>query len=232
MPKNSQIVISMKSLSKRFDDEAGVLDALKNINIEIVSGDFVAIMGPSGSGKSTLMNIIGLLDKATSGVFELDGVDIASLGQKQLAKLRLDKIGFVFQSFNLLPRLSVAQNVELPMVYAKKSAAERSKKVAEVLRKVGLSDKANNKSNRMSGGQVQRVAIARALTNSPSLILADEPTGNLDTKNGIEIMNLLRDLNKQGVTVIVVTHNPEVGDYANKILSVRDGEIHDKQVKK
>ncbi|MCX6805570.1 MAG: ABC transporter ATP-binding protein [Patescibacteria group bacterium] len=222
----------MKSLSKRFDDEAGVLDALKNINIEIVSGDFVAIMGPSGSGKSTLMNIIGLLDKATSGVFELDGVDIASLGQKQLAKLRRDKIGFVFQSFNLLPRLSVAQNVELPMVYAKKSAAERSKKVAEVLRKVGLSDKANNKSNRMSGGQVQRVAIARALTNSPSLILADEPTGNLDTKNGIEIMNLLRDLNKQGVTVIVVTHNPEVGDYANKILSVRDGEIHNKQVKK
>ena len=232
MPKNSQIVISMKSLSKRFDDEAGVLDALKNINIEIVSGDFVAIMGPSGSGKSTLMNIIGLLDKATSGVFELDGVDIASLGQKQLAKLRLDKIGFVFQSFNLLPRLSVAQNVELPMVYAKKSSAERSKKVAEVLRKVGLSDKANNKSNRMSGGQVQRVAIARALTNNPSLILADEPTGNLDTKNGIEIMNLLRDLNKQGVTVIVVTHNPEVGDYANKVLMVRDGEIHNKQVKK
>ena len=232
MPKNSQIVISMKSLSKRFDDEAGVLDALKNINIEIVSGDFVAIMGPSGSGKSTLMNIIGLLDKATSGVFELDGVDIASLGQKQLAKLRRDKIGFVFQNFNLLPRLSVAQNVELPMVYAKKSAAERSKKVAEVLRKVGLSDKANNKSNRMSGGQVQRVAIARALTNNPSLILADEPTGNLDTKNGIEIMNLLRDLNKQGVTVIVVTHNPEVGDYANKVLMVRDGEIHNKQVKK
>ena len=232
MPKNSQIVISMRSLSKRFDDEAGVLDALKNINIEIVSRDFVAIMGPSGSGKSTLMNIIGLLDKATSGVFELDGVDIASLGQKQLAKLRRDKIGFVFQNFNLLPRLSVAQNVELPMVYVKKSSAERSKKVAEVLRKVGLSDKANNKSNRMSGGQVQRVAIARALTNNPSLILADEPTGNLDTKNGIEIMNLLRDLNKQGVTVIVVTHNPEVGDYANKILSVRDGEIHDKQVKK
>ena len=232
MPKNSQIVISMRSLSKRFDDEAGVLDALKNINIEIVSGDFVAIMGPSGSGKSTLMNIIGLLDKATSGVFELDGVDIASLGQKQLAKLRRDKIGFVFQNFNLLPRLSVAQNVELPMVYAKKSSAERSKKVAEVLRKVGLSDKANNKSNRMSGGQVQRVAIARALTNNPSLILADEPTGNLDTKNGIEIMNLLRDLNKQGVTVIVVTHNPEVGDYANKVLMVRDGEIHNKQVKK
>ena len=222
----------MRSLSKRFDDEAGVLDALKNINIEIVSGDFVAIMGPSGSGKSTLMNIIGLLDKATSGVFELDGVDIASLGQKQLAKLRRDKIGFVFQNFNLLPRLSVAQNVELPMVYAKKSSAERSKKVAEVLRKVGLSDKANNKSNRMSGGQVQRVAIARALTNNPSLILADEPTGNLDTKNGIEIMNLLRDLNKQGVTVIVVTHNPEVGDYANKVLMVRDGEIHNKQVKK
>ncbi|MBA3679075.1 ABC transporter ATP-binding protein [Candidatus Saccharibacteria bacterium] len=213
----------MKSLGKRYDDEAGVLDALKGVNIEIVEGDFIAIMGPSGSGKSTLMNIIGLLDRPTSGVFLLDDVDIATLSEKKLAELRRDKIGFVFQSFNLLPRLNVAQNVELPMVYAKKSKAERSKKVAEVLKKVGLADKAKNKSNRLSGGQIQRVAIARALTNNPSLILADEPTGNLDTKTGVEIMNLLRDLNKQGVTIVVVTHNPEVGDYANKIVMVRDG---------
>lgn len=227
MSKNNQkTVIYMKSLGKRFDDEAGVLDALKDINLEILAGDFVAIMGPSGSGKSTLMNIIGLLDKPTSGVFMLDDVDIASLGEKQLATLRRDKIGFVFQNFNLLPRLNVAQNVELPMVYAKKSKSARKQKIAEVLKKVGLEDKAKSRSNRMSGGQVQRVAIARALTNNPSLILADEPTGNLDTKTGIEIMNLLRDLNKQGVTIVVVTHNPEVGDYANKIVMVRDGLLH------
>lgn len=227
MSKNSKkTVIYMKSVGKRFDDEAGVLDALKDVNLEIYAGDFVAIMGPSGSGKSTLMNIIGLLDKATSGVFMLDDVDIASLSQKQLAVLRRDKIGFVFQNFNLLPRLNVAQNVELPMVYAKKSKTERKQKIAEVLKKVGLEDKAKSRSNRMSGGQVQRVAIARALTNDPSLILADEPTGNLDTKTGIEIMNLLKDLNKQGVTIVVVTHNPEVGDYANKIVMVRDGLLH------
>jgi len=232
MQKNNKIVISMKSLSKRFDDEAGILDALKNINIDVLSGDFVAIMGPSGSGKSTLMNIIGLLDKATSGSFELDGENISSLSQKKLAQLRSSKIGFVFQNFNLLPRLSVAQNVELPMVYARKSSSQRKQKVAEVLLKVGLSDKTNNRSNRLSGGQVQRVAIARALTNNPSLILADEPTGNLDSKNGREIMNLLADLNKQGVTVIVVTHNPEVGEYANKIVMVRDGLLHSKKVKK
>jgi putative ABC transport system ATP-binding protein len=221
--KPTKTVIYMKELGKRYDDEAGVLDALKNINLEVKDGDFVAIMGPSGSGKSTLMNIIGLLDKPTSGVFLLDDVDIATLNQKKLARLRRDKIGFVFQSFNLLPRLNVAQNVELPMVYARKGKAERKAKVAEVLGKVGLADKAKNRSNRMSGGQVQRVAIARALTNNPSLILADEPTGNLDTKTGEEIMNLLKDLNKQGVTIVLVTHNPEIGKYANKVVWVRDG---------
>lgn len=224
-------VIFMKDLGKRYDDEAGVLDALKNINLEINSGDFIAIMGPSGSGKSTLMNIIGLLDRPTSGTFLLDDVDITTLSEKKLAKLRRDKLGFVFQSFNLLPRLTVFQNVELPMVYAKKNKAERKARVAEVLKKVGLADKANNRSNRMSGGQIQRVAIARALTNNPSLILADEPTGNLDTKTGVEIMNLLKDLNKMGVTIVVVTHNPEIGEYANKVVWVRDGLLHNKKVK-
>ncbi len=223
-------VIYMKSLGKRYDDEAGVLDALKNVNLEVKEGDFIAIMGPSGSGKSTLMNIIGLLDRPTTGVFLLDDVDIATLSEKKLAQLRRDKIGFVFQSFNLLPRLNVAQNVELPMVYAKKSKAERKQKIEEVLAKVGLADKARNRSNRMSGGQVQRVAIARALTNNPSLILADEPTGNLDTKTGDEIMNLLKDLNRQGVTIVLVTHNPEVGKYANKVVWVKDGLLTHKKV--
>lgn len=237
MPKNKQsttvkTVISMTKLGKRYDDEAGVLNALKNVDLEVKQGDFLAIMGPSGSGKSTLMNIIGLLDRPTSGVFLLDDVDIATLTEKKLARLRRDKIGFVFQNFNLLPRLNVSQNVELPMVYARKSKSERAKKVAEVLKMVDLSDKAKNRSNRMSGGQVQRVAIARALTNDPSLILADEPTGNLDTKTGVEIMQLLKRLNKQGVTIVVVTHNPEVGEYANKIVWVRDGVLHKKQVKK
>lgn len=230
LPAPPKTVIYMKSLGKRYDDEAGILDALVGVNLEVKQGDFLAIMGPSGSGKSTLMNIIGLLDRPTSGVYLLDDVDITTLSEKKLARLRRDKIGFVFQNFNLLPRLNVSQNVELPMVYAKKSKSERAKKVAEVLKMVDLSDKAQNRSNRMSGGQVQRVAIARALTNNPSLILADEPTGNLDTKTGVEIMQLLERLNKQGVTIVVVTHNPEVGEYANKIVWVRDGVLHKKKV--
>ncbi len=231
MKKNKiQNVIVMNKMGKRYDDDAGVLDALKGVELTITQGDFVAIMGPSGSGKSTLMNIIGLLDQPTSGEYLLDGVDTISLNEKKLARLRRDKIGFVFQSFNLLPRLNVAQNVELPMVYAKKSKHERKNKVVEVLKMVGLLDKAKSRSNRMSGGQVQRVAIARALTNNPSLILADEPTGNLDTKTGTEIMNLLKELNKKGVTIVVVTHNSEVGRYANKIVWVRDGELHNKRV--
>ncbi len=231
MKKNKiQNVIVMNKMGKRYDDDAGVLDALKGVELTIAQGDFVAIMGPSGSGKSTLMNIIGLLDLPTSGEYLLDGVDTTSLNEKKLARLRRDKIGFVFQSFNLLPRLNVAQNVELPMVYARKSKHERKQKVVEVLKMVGLLDKAKSRSNRMSGGQVQRVAIARALTNNPSLILADEPTGNLDTKTGTEIMNLLKELNKKGVTIVVVTHNSEVGRYANKIVWVRDGELHNKRV--
>lgn len=225
MKKPNKEVIKIHSLRKEYDDEAGKLVALKGINLSILSGEFIAIMGPSGSGKSTLMNIIGLLDKASSGEFLLDGVNVADLSQKKLAKLRRDKIGFVFQSFNLLPRLNVAQNVELPMVYARVSRNNRLKKVAEVLKRVGLQDKAKNKSNRLSGGQVQRVAIARALVNNPSLILADEPTGNLDTKTGNEIMHLLKKLNKQGVTIVIVTHNPEIGKYANRVVMVKDGKL-------
>lgn len=235
MTKNSIMnspVIKMENLKKRYDDEAGVLDALKGIDLVIREGDFVAIMGPSGSGKSTLMNIIGLLDKPTSGSYRLDDVDTTTLSAKKLARLRRDKIGFVFQSFNLLTRLDVLQNVELPMVYAKKSAAYKKKRAMEVLAQVGLTDKAKNRSNRMSGGQIQRVAIARALVNNPSLILADEPTGNLDTKTGNEIMNLLKKLNKSGVTVVVITHNPEVGEFADRVVTVRDGMLSTKEKKK
>lgn len=226
----SHNVIEITKMGKRYDDDAGTLDALKNIDLSIQEGDFLAIMGPSGSGKSTLMNIIGLLDKPTAGKYILDGVDITTLSEKQLAHLRSNKIGFVFQDFNLLPRLNVAQNVELPMVYAKKSKQYRKNKVIETLKLVGLSEKSKNRSNRMSGGQIQRVAIARALTNNPSIILADEPTGNLDTKTGNEIMQLLKKLNEQGVTVVVITHNDEVGKFANKLVWVRDGELRNKKV--
>ncbi len=229
--KQNKPIIEINNLAKRYDDDAGVYDALKKVNLTVLEGDFLAIMGPSGSGKSTLMNIIGLLDRPTSGKFILNGVDTEILSSKQLSKLRRDKIGFVFQNFNLLPRLNIMQNVELPLIYKKVKSSERKRKVREVLRQVGLEDKIKSRPNRISGGQVQRVAIARALVNSPSLILADEPTGNLDTKTGIEIMNLLKSLNSQGVTIIVVTHNPEVVHYAKNTVLVRDGLLHKKQAR-
>lgn len=222
---NPKSVISISALSKEYDDEAGKLTALKKINFSVKKGDFVAIMGPSGSGKSTLMNILGLLDQPTTGEYRLDDVNTSTLSEKKLAKLRRNKIGFVFQNFNLLPRLNVAQNIELPMVYAGVHKKSRQKRINEVLKKVGLADKSKNKSNRLSGGQIQRVAIARALVNNPSLILADEPTGNLDTKTGSEVMKLLKKLNNQGVTIVVVTHNPDVGQFANNITEVKDGKI-------
>ncbi len=226
MKKNNKpIVIDLKNLSKRYDDEAGVYDALKKIDLKVYEGEFINIMGPSGSGKSTLMNIIGLLDRPTKGIYLIDGVDINKLSSKELAKLRRDKIGFVFQNFNLLPRLNLSQNVEMPLIYKKLPMRKRKEKVLEVLKKVGLEDKIKNRPNRLSGGQVQRAAIARALINDPSIILADEPTGNLDTKTGVEIMNLLKELNRQGVTVVLVTHNPELSEYASKTIIVRDGKI-------
>lgn len=223
MPKNSKTVLGLKKLTKRYDDEAGVYDALRGIDLKIQEGEFVAIMGPSGSGKSTLMNIIGLLDRPTKGVYLLDGVDTSGLSNKDIARLRRDKIGFVFQNFNLLPRLNVMQNVEMPLIYKHTPKRERKARVVQVLKQVGLADKVKNRPNRMSGGQVQRVAIARALINEPSLILADEPTGNLDTKTGEEIMDLLTNLNKKGATIVVVTHNPEVTAYADRVVTVRDG---------
>jgi len=228
MKKNNKpIVIDLKNLSKRYDDEAGVYDALRGIDLKVYEGEFINIMGPSGSGKSTLMNIIGLLDRPTKGTYLIDGLDINKLSSKELAKLRRDKIGFVFQNFNLLPRLNLSQNVEMPLIYKKIPIRKRKERVLEVLKKVGLQDKIKNRPNRLSGGQVQRAAIARALINDPSIILADEPTGNLDTKTGVEIMSLLKDLNQQGVTVVLVTHNPELSEYASKTIVVRDGKIRE-----
>ena len=226
MQNNSpETVIELSNLTKRYDDEAGVYDALKGVDLSVKKGDFVAIMGPSGSGKSTLMNIIGLLDRPTKGEYILDSTNTNKLTDRKLANFRRDKIGFVFQNFNLLPRFNLMQNVELPLIYKRVGARERRKKVIEVLKSVGLGDKAKNRPNRLSGGQVQRAAIARALINNPSIVLADEPTGNLDSKTGIEIMELLKDLNKKGVTIVVVTHNPEVSDYADRTIIVKDGHI-------
>lgn len=222
---NPESVIELVDLKKRYDDEAGVFDALKGINLKVKKGEFVSIMGPSGSGKSTLMNIIGLLDRPSKGKYILDGEDVDKLDNKALAEFRRDKIGFVFQNFNLMPRLNLQQNIELPLIYKKVSAKLRRQKVKEALENVGLSDKLKNRPNRLSGGQIQRAAIARALINNPSIILADEPTGNLDSKTGIEIMELLKDLNQKGATIVVVTHNPEVSDYAKRIITVRDGLI-------
>jgi putative ABC transport system ATP-binding protein len=223
--KTVKPVIQLKNLAKRYDDEAGVYDALKGVDLTVEEGEFVAIMGPSGSGKSTLMNIIGLLDRPTHGDYYLDGVDTNKFSDRKLANFRRDKIGFIFQNFNLLPRFNLLQNVELPLIYKKVGAKKRKLEVAEVLKSVGLADKLKNRPNRLSGGQVQRAAIARALINNPSIVLADEPTGNLDSKTGTEIMELLKDLNKKGVTIVVVTHNPEVSEYANRTIIVKDGKV-------
>lgn len=226
-------LIQLSDIVRTYRSAGGVeVRALRGVSLNVERGEFLSIMGPSGSGKSTLMNIIGLLDRPSKGAYLLDGVDTNSLGNKALARLRRDKIGFVFQNFNLMPRLNVLQNVELPLIYKRVGTSTRHKRVKEVLAQVGLSDKIKNRPNRMSGGQIQRAAIARALVNKPSIILADEPTGNLDTKTGDEIMKLLKDLNKKGATIVVVTHNPEVGDYADRTIVVRDGLIQQKGKKK
>lgn len=225
MPNKQDIVIELKNVKKRYDDEAGVLIALKGVNLTVKRGDFLAIMGPSGSGKSTLMNLIGLLDRPTSGKYYLDKIDISELGESHLSKLRRDKIGFIFQTFNLLPKLNVIQNTELPMIYQGMSLKKRRDKAQKILSQLGLRDKARSKINRLSGGQIQRAAIARALVNDPSLILADEPTGNLDSKTSDEVMKVLVDLNNQGVTIVVVTHSADIAQYAKRTIKVKDGRI-------
>jgi putative ABC transport system ATP-binding protein len=219
-------VIELKNIGMTFTDREEPTIALLDINLTIAKGEFIAIIGPSGSGKSTLMNVLGLLDTPSSGEYLLDGEMVANFHDSQLAKQRREKIGFVFQSFNLLPRLSVVQNVELPLVYGGLRAKQRRARALELLSLVGLYDRANFKPRQISGGQTQRVAIARALANSPSLILADEPTGNLDTKSSKSIIDELRRLNREtGATIVIVTHNPEIAAQTDRTVTVRDGKI-------
>ncbi len=206
------------------------VQALKGISLEINKGEFVSIIGPSGSGKSTLMNILGCLDNPTTGKYAFEGKDISSLTENQLAEIRNQKIGFVFQKFNLLPKLNAFENVELPMVYKGTSASERKIKTLEALEGVGLSDRIFHKPSELSGGQQQRVAIARALVSDAPLILADEPTGNLDTKSGKEIMSTLIELNKKGITIILITHDMDVAKVAQRIFTIRDGLLEEEGV--
>ena len=223
--REGEFVISINNLDKIYDTGAFKVHALRNINFRVKSKEFVSIMGPSGSGKSTLMNILGCLDRPTTGDYVLDGVGIRSLSDGDLAKLRNKKIGFVFQSFNLLPKISALSNVELPMIYGGVGVKERKDRAMDALQKVGLGERAHHKPNELSGGQRQRVAIARALVNNPSIILADEPTGNLDSVSGEEIMSIFQDLNEEGVTIIVVTHEPEIADHTKRIILFKDGNL-------
>lgn len=218
-------IIKIENLKKVYDTGLIKFEALKGVNFSIEQGEFVAIMGQSGSGKSTLMNIIGCLDVATDGKYYLGGDDISSYKESELNKVRNREIGFVFQSFNLLPKLNVLRNVELPMVYAGVKPHERKERALKFLEMVGLGDKWKNRPNELSGGQKQRVAIARALTNNPKILLADEPTGNLDSQSEKEIMDIFTKLNKEGTTVIMVTHEPEIAHYASRVIHFRDGNI-------
>jgi putative ABC transport system ATP-binding protein len=218
-------VIEIAGLYKDYDTPAGVFPVLKDVNLTIDEGDYVAIMGPSGSGKSTFMNILGCLDRPTKGEYKLDNQSVKSLDRNDLAKLRNKTIGFVFQGFNLLARSSLLDNVSLPLVYASDSKSLRDDKSKKLLEKVGLGKYLHSKPNQISGGQQQRVAIARALVNQPRIILADEPTGNLDSKTSEEIMALFDSLNKEGITIIIVTHENDIADHASRQVRFLDGKI-------
>lgn len=216
-------MILVENMTKIYRNGENEVAALKDVNLHIRAGEFVAIMGPSGSGKSTLMNILGCLDKPTAGEYYLDGMPISQLDNRQLAHIRNKKIGFVFQNFNLLPRMSSLRNVEIPMIYAGVPPRDRRIRAMEALKTVGLGERLHHKPNELSGGQRQRVAIARALINSPKIILADEPTGNLDSKSGAEIMGIFTELHRNGATIVLVTHEDEIARYAQRIVFFRDG---------
>lgn len=218
-------LINIKQLKRDFVLGSEIINVLKGIDLQIKKGEYVALMGPSGSGKSTLMNLLGCLDTPTSGNYTLNGKDVSQMHDDDLAEIRNKEIGFVFQTFNLLPRTTALDNVALPMIYAGYSKSERNERATEVLNQVNLSDRMDHQPNQLSGGQRQRVAIARALVNKPSIILADEPTGNLDSKTSVEIMNLFNDIHKKGNTVILVTHEEDIAQYAHRIIRLRDGVI-------
>lgn len=218
-------LVKLSKVNKIYATGEVSFQALKNIDLEVKRGEFMTIIGASGSGKSTMMNIIGLLDHPTSGSYVLDGQDISRLKENTLAELRNKKIGFVFQSFNLLSRTSSLDNVAMPLVYARMSVPERKQRAKQALEQVGLGDKLHSHPNQLSGGQQQKVAIARALVNNPEIILADEPTGNLDSKSGLEIMKIFENLHKDGKTIIMITHEENIARYAKRTVRIKDGEI-------
>jgi putative ABC transport system ATP-binding protein len=219
-------IIEIENLVKTYRVGDMVVQALRGVSLSIQRGDFVAIMGPSGSGKSTLMNVLGCLDKPTAGIYRLDGVSVGALGRDELAEIRNRKIGFVFQQFNLLARTSALENVELPLLYTDVPTHERRERAMRALASVGLADRADHNPNQLSGGQQQRVAIARALVNQPQIILADEPTGALDSRTSVEIMSIFQQLNRQqAISTIVVTHEPDIAAYANRNIHFRDGRL-------
>jgi len=216
-------IIEIKGLKREFLVGSEIVKALKGVDVSVMKNEYLAMMGPSGSGKSTLMNLLGCLDTPTAGAYSLNGTDVSSLKDDDLAEIRNKEIGFIFQTFNLLPRLTALENVSLPLVYAGYNSEDRKIKAQDVLEKVGLGDRMDHRPNQLSGGQRQRVAVARALVNDPSIILADEPTGNLDSKTSLDIMRLFEDIHEMGNTLIVVTHEEEVASYAHRILRLRDG---------
>ena len=225
-------MLKLKEIHKSYQQGSQEFPILKGIDLHVKEGDFLAIMGPSGSGKSTLMNIIGCLDKANAGSYHIEGTDVSNLSDNQLSDLRNQKIGFVFQNFNLMPKLTACQNVELPLTYMKVPKKERRERAMEMLRLVGLEERSEFKPMELSGGQKQRVAIARALVTNPSFILGDEPTGAMDTKTSVQIMELFKQFNEAGKTIVIITHEPEVAQMCKKTVVLRDGNIEHKEVER
>lgn len=224
-PCETSVVLEASQVTKTYVLDEIAVNALCSVDLQVCSGEMLAITGPSGSGKSTLMHIVGLLDRPTEGTVTIDGVDVSRMQPNELSAVRNRRIGFVFQSFNLLARTTAQSNVELPLIYAGVSGTERSRRAREALERVGLGDRLGHMPNQLSGGQQQRVAIARALVTEPSIVLADEPTGNLDSRSGIEVMAFLQELNKQGITIVVVTHDARIADHAQRVVEIKDGQV-------